>query len=69
MSGRCHVATLMTRLRIEALYRKPTTPKPALGHRIYPHLLRGLTIDRPNPVWAMDITYGPMPVGSSTWPP
>jgi len=51
--GRRHVATLMKRMGIEALYRKPNTSKPAPGHKIYPYLLRGLTIDRPNQVWAM----------------
>ncbi|GJE62290.1 IS3 family transposase ISBj3 [Methylobacterium trifolii] len=61
--GRCHVARLMKRLRIEAIYRKPNTSKPAPGHKIYPYLLRGLMIDRPNQVWAMDITYVPMARG------
>ena len=44
--GRRHVATLMKRMRIEALYRKPNTSKPAPGHKIYPYLLRGVTVDR-----------------------
>ena len=48
--GRRHVATLMKRMGMEALYRKPSTSKPAPGHKIYPYLLRGLTIDRPNQV-------------------
>ncbi len=61
--GRCHVATLMKRLCIAALYRKPNTSKPAPGHKIYPYLLRGLTIDSPNQVWAMDITCVPMARG------
>ena len=61
--GRRHVATLMKRMRIEALYRKPTTSKPTPGHKIYPYLLRGRTIDRPNQVWCMDITYVPMARG------
>ena len=61
--GRRYVATLMKRLRIEAIYRKPNTSKPAPGHKIYPYLLRGLTIDRPNQVWAMNITYVPMARG------
>jgi putative transposase len=48
---------------IEAIYRRPNTSKPALGHRIYPYLLRALTIDRSNHVWATDITYIPMARG------
>ena len=61
--GRRHVSTLMKRMGIEALYRKPCTSNPTPGHKIYPYLLRGLTIDRPNQVWAMDITYVPMARG------
>ena len=61
--GRRHVTTLMRRMGIEAIYRRPNTSKPAPGHRIYPYLLRGLTIDRPNHVWAIDITYIPMARG------
>lgn len=61
--GRRHVATLMKRMRIEALYRKPSTSKPVPGHKIYPYLLRGVTVDRPDQAWAMDITYVPMARG------
>ncbi len=61
--GRRHVATLMKRMGIEALYRKPNTSKPAPGPKVYPYLLRGMAIDRPNQVWAMDITYIPMARG------
>ena len=61
--GRRHVRTLMRRMGIETLYRKPNTSKPAPGHRIYPYLLRGLAITRPNQVWSMDITYIPMARG------
>jgi putative transposase len=46
--GRELVATLMRRMGIEAIYRKPNTSKAALGHKIYPYLLRGLAIERPN---------------------
>jgi putative transposase len=61
--GRLAVATLMRRMGIEALYRRPNTSKPAPGHKIYPYLLRGLVVDRPNQVWAMDITHIPMARG------
>ena len=61
--GRRHVRTLMRRMAIEAIYRKPNTSKPAPGHRIYPYLLRGLSITQCNQVWAMDITYIPMARG------
>jgi putative transposase len=61
--GRKHVATLMRTMGIEALYRRPTTSRRHVAHRIYPYLLRGLTIDRPNQVWAMDTTYIPMARG------
>jgi putative transposase len=61
--GRLHIATLMKRMGITALYRKPNTSKPAPGHKIYPYLLRHLPVTRPNQVWAMDITYIPMARG------
>jgi putative transposase len=61
--GRRHVKTLMRRMGIEALYRRPRTTKPAPGHKIYPYLLRNMQITRPNQVWAMDITYIPMARG------
>jgi putative transposase len=61
--GRRHVTTLMQKMGIEAVYRRPNTSKPAPGHKIYPYLLRKLTIDRPNQVWATDITYVPMARG------
>jgi putative transposase len=62
-SGRRHVKTLMKRMGIEALYRRPRTTKPEPGHKIYPYLLRGVEITQPNQVWAMDITYIPMARG------
>jgi putative transposase len=61
--GRLHVSTLMKRMGIEAIYRKPNTSKPAPGHKVYPYLLRRLAVTRPNQVWAMDITYIPMARG------
>ena len=61
--GRRHAKTLMRRMGIEALYRRPRTTKPEPGHKIYPYLLRGIEITRPNQVWAMDITYIPMARG------
>ena len=61
--GRRHIKTLMKRMGIEAICRKPNTSKPAPGHRIYPYLLRDMTVTRPNQVWAMDITYIPMARG------
>lgn len=57
--GRCHVATLMKKMAIEAIYRRPNTSKPAPGHKIYPYLLRKLPIVRPNQVWATDISWTP----------
>ena len=61
--GRRHVATLMKRMGIEAIYRRRNTSKPAPGHKIYPYLLRGVKVERPNQVWATDITYIPMARG------
>ena len=61
--GRKHVTTLMRRMGIEALYRKPNTSRRQRGALIHPYLLRDLKIERANQVWAMDITYIPMARG------
>ena len=61
--GRKHITTLMQRMAITALYRKPNTSKKAPGRTIYPYLLRALPITRSNQVWAMDISYIPMARG------
>jgi len=58
--GREMATTMMQRMGIEAIYRKPNTPKAALGHKIYRYLLHGLSIERAIQVWVMDITYTPM---------
>lgn len=61
--GRRQVATLMRRMGIEALYRKPSLSRRQPGHQISPYLLRDRIISRPNQVWAADITYIPMKRG------
>jgi putative transposase len=74
-TGCRHVATLMRRMGIEALCRRPNTSRRHPGHPVYPYLLRGLAVTRPNQVWAMDITYVPVnpvftaPSGSPLSPP
>jgi putative transposase len=62
-TGRLHIATLMKKMAIEALYQRPRTTTPAPGHKVYPYLLRDLEITRPNQVWAMDLTDIPMARG------
>ncbi len=63
VSGRRHVATLMRRMGITAVYRKPHTSQRHPTHTVYPYLLRNAEITRPNHVWAADITYIPMQRG------
>jgi putative transposase len=60
---RKRVRRLMKTMGLETLYRRPRTSQPAPGHKIHPYLLRGLEINRPNQVWASDITYLPMSKG------
>jgi putative transposase len=69
-TGRLHVATLMKKMGIEAIYRRPNTSKPTPGHKVYPYLLRKLAVTRPNQVWATDITYSaprPDSPGACVW--
>jgi putative transposase len=61
--GRRHVRTLMEKMGICAIYRKPKTSLPDKTHKIYPYLLKDLEITRPNHVWACDISYIPMAKG------
>ena len=61
--GRERVWSMMRRMGIVAIYRRPNTSKPSPGHKIYPYLLRGLKVERPNQGWATDITYIPMARG------
>ena len=61
--GRRQVSTLMRKMGIEALYRRPNTSRKHPQHVVFPYLLRDLTLDRANHVWAMDITYIPMRKG------
>lgn len=61
--GRRHVATLMRKMGIEALYQRPRTTKPHPGHKVFPYLLRNRKITEPNQAWAMDISYIPINMG------
>jgi putative transposase len=61
--GRRHVSTLMKRMGIDALYRKPNTSRKHAAHRIWPYLLRNRKIDRVNQVWALNTSYIPMARG------
>jgi putative transposase len=61
--NRKRIQRLMRIVGIEALYPKPNLSRPAPGHEVYPYLLRGVSIERPNQVWSTDITYIPMRAG------
>lgn len=58
--SRKRVARLMRKMGLSAIYQKPNTSKPFPGHKIYPYLLKGMTIDAPNQVWCADVCYIPM---------
>ncbi|WP_087721113.1 IS3 family transposase, partial [Salinicola salarius] len=61
--NRKRVQRLMRQMGLQAVYPRPRTSRPGEGHRIYPYLLRGRVINRPNQVWAADVTYLPMARG------
>ena len=58
--NRKRIGRLMRNMGLSAIYQKPNTSKPHPEHKIYPYLLRGMTINKPNQVWCTDITYIPM---------
>jgi putative transposase len=62
-ANRKRVKRLMRVMGLEAIYQKPNTSRRHPGHKVYPYLLRGLAIERPNQVWCADITYIPMAKG------
>ena len=63
MVNRKRIRRLMHKMGLKAIYRRPRTSKPTWGHKIYPYLLSGMKITRPNQVWAADITYIPLARG------
>ena len=65
--NRKRVQRLMRLMGLEAIYPKPKLSAAGRGHRIYPYLLRNVSIERPDQVWSTDITYIPLPSGSCTW--
>ena len=58
--NRKRIGRLMRNMGLSAIYQKPNTSKPHPEHKIYPYLLRGMAINKPNQVWCTDITYIPM---------
>ena len=66
--NRKRVQRLMRLLGLAAIYQRPNTSKPAAAHKIYPYLLRGLTIERVNQVWCSDVTYIPIPTKAPSSP-